>query len=109
MKHDTPDSRHQPDRADLPEQAAASAPNSAPNLDTPETSAPTLPAPEPVHRWLDGETVADADLTAPDAEKHVKFWAKVNAETERRRRLKTPQGLDAIIMDKLAPPVVKDD
>lgn len=77
--------------------------------DTPENSVPTAPAPEPVHRWLDGEAVDRADLSAPDAEKHVKFWAKVNEETERRRRLKTPRGLDAIIMDKLEPPVVKDD
>jgi hypothetical protein len=94
-----------------PDEAALSAHPAfgMPNVETPEGSVPIQPAPEPVHRWLDGESVADADLHAPDAEKHVQFWAKVNEETERRHRLLTPRGLDAIIMDKLEAPVVKDD
>jgi hypothetical protein len=104
MRH-THDSHLEPDDAARPEEAAFG----APQLDTAENAVPIAPAPEPVHRWLDGESVADADLHAPDAEKHVKFWAKVNVETERRRRLQTPRGLDAIIMDKLSAPVVKDD
>jgi hypothetical protein len=106
MMHESNNPRHsgQSGDADLPEQASAGA-----YADTPESAVPTQPAPEPVHRWLDGESVNSAELDAPDAEKHVKFWAKVNAETERRRRLKTPSGLDAIIMDKLSPPIVKDD
>jgi hypothetical protein len=77
--------------------------------DTPEDAVPTQPAPEQVHRWLDGESVPDDALHAPDAEKHVKFWAKVNEETSRRRRMPTPAGLDAIIMDKLSAPIVKDE
>lgn len=82
----------------------------APDTDAAEENAvPTEPAPEPVHRWLDGEQVADADLTAPESARHVKFWAKVNEETERRRRQLTPRGFDAVIMEKLTPPVVKDD
>lgn len=104
---DSTNPRHDPDDDARREQSAAGA--GAERVDTPESAVPTAPAPEPVHRWLDGEKVNPADLDAPDAEKHVKFWAKVNEETERRRRLKTPSGLDAIIMDKLKPPVVKDD
>jgi hypothetical protein len=91
----------------LPDMAAAGASDLSES--TPEEGIPELPAPEPVHRWLDGESVSDADLHAPDAERHVKFWAKVNEETDRRRRLKTPRGLDAIIMDKLQPPTEKGD
>jgi hypothetical protein len=103
VKHDT----HNPqeERHD----AAASSAQTSPYVDTPETAVPTQPAPEPVHRWLDGETVPDSDLKAPDAEKHVQFWAKVNKETERRHHMQTPRGLDAIIMDKLSAPVVKGD
>lgn len=104
MKHDTPSS-HSETEAGLPEQAAAG----MSDIDTGERAVPTEPAPEPVHRWLDGEKVPTAELDSPDAQKHVKFWAKVNEETARRRRLKTPSGLDAVIMDKLKPPVVKDD
>lgn len=106
MIHETPDPRHEPDAEQLAEQAAA-APSE--NFDTAERAVPTAPAPDGVHRWLDGEKVNPAELDAPDAEKHVKFWAKLNAETDRRRRLQTPSGLDAIIMDKLKPPVHKDD
>ena len=102
---DTPNPRHKPDDAAHLEQAAVG----ASGLDTPETAVPTQPAPEQVHRWLDGEPVTEADLSTPDAAKHVKFWAKLNEETGRRHSLKTPRGLDAIIMDKLEPPVVKDD
>ena len=105
MIHDTPNSQHESDDERLAEQASA-APE---NADASERDVPTAPAPEPVHRWLDGEKVSPAELDAPDAEKHVKFWAKVNAETARRRRMQTPSGMDAIIMDKLKPPVAKDD
>jgi hypothetical protein len=107
--HDTPNSQHESDDERLAEQASAAPSGNTENLDAAERDVPTAPAPEPVHRWLDGEKVSPAELDAPDAEKHVKFWAKVNAETARRRRLQTPSGLDAIIMDKLKPPVVKDD
>ena len=106
MKHDTPNPGREQDGAADKSGAGMSASD---GLDTNERAVPTQPAPEPVHRWLDGEKVEDADLHAPDAEKHVKFWAKVNQETDRRRRLKTPRGLDAIIMNKLEPPVAKDD
>jgi hypothetical protein len=102
---DTPNPLNEPDEAAKADLSAAD----AFELDTAETAVPTQPAPEQVHRWLDGEPVAEADLRTPDAAKHVKFWAKVNEETGRRHSLKTPRGLDAIIMDKLETPVVKDD
>jgi hypothetical protein len=107
VKHDT----HTPfeERHDDAARSAEAAAAGEPSVDTPETAVPTQPAPEPVHRWLDGESVSEADLHAPDAERHVQFWAKVNQETERRHRMQTPRGLDAIIMDKLQAPVVKDD
>jgi len=106
VNHDTPNSQHDKNDKRLAEKASA-APSES--FDTPETGIPTAPAPEPVHRWLDGEQVNPAELDAPDAEKHVKFWAKLNAETARRRGMHTPSGMDAIIMEKLKPPVVKDD
>ena len=103
MKHEDLNSHKTPNSA--PEQAAAG----APDLTTPEREIPVVPAPAPVHRWLDGESVQDADLAKPDAEKHVKFWAKLKNETDRRHRMKTPIGLDAIIMEKLQPPVAEDE
>ncbi len=106
MKHES----HNPHEGRHDEAArSAQAATGSPSVDTPETAVPTQPAPEPVHRWLDGEAVPESDLHAPDAEKHVQFWAKVNKETERRHRMQTPRGLDAIIMGKLEPPVRKGD
>jgi hypothetical protein len=98
-----------PDEHDPKNDAEFAGGAGAPELNTPERELPTVPAPEPVHRWLDGESVAKADLSSPEAKKHVKFWSKVNSETDRRHRMKTPRGLDAIIMEKLEPPVVKDE
>jgi hypothetical protein len=106
VKHETHDPHEErPDAA----ASSAEAASELSYVDTPETAVPTQPAPEPVHRWLDGEAVPDSDLHAPDAERHVQFWAKVNQETERRHRILTPRGLDAIIMDKLEAPIVKGD
>jgi hypothetical protein len=107
VKHDT----HNPheERHDEAASSAQAASGSPFGETTPETAVPTQPAPEPVHRWLDGEAVPESDLHAPDTEKHIQFWAKVNQETDRRHRMQTPRGLDAVIMNKLQPPVVKDD
>ncbi|HYV96676.1 MAG TPA: hypothetical protein VE967_04385 [Gemmatimonadaceae bacterium] len=99
---------HNTDPHREPEAPAAHASGSL-QPDTPETAVPVMPAPESVHRWLDGEQIPPAELGTADAEKHVRFWAKVNQETERRHRVHTPRGLDAIIMEKLDAPVVKDD
>ena len=108
MLHDTPNSRHEPDaRLDLPTNATAP---SAPRLaDDAEETFPGTPAPEMIHRWLDGEAVSAQELATPDAEKHVAFWASVNAETARRRAVKTPTHVAAYIMQNLHTPVVQDD
>lgn len=104
--HDTPNSHNDASQRE-PLEAATGTPGLTEGTD--EANVPVEPAPEPVHRWLDGESVDPADLDAPDAERHVKFWAKMKQETDRRRRLATPRGLDAVIMQKLEPPVAKDD
>jgi|688.fasta_scaffold133678_2 hypothetical protein len=108
MLHDTPNSRHEPDaRLDLPTNTVASG---APRLaDDAEETFPGTPAPEMIHRWLDGEAVSAQELATPDAEKHVTFWASVNAETARRRAMKTPTHVAAYIMSNLSAPVVLDD
>jgi hypothetical protein len=108
VSNDTPNSHNETDEPQRPLDAAGrDTSGQAEALD--ENGIPVAPAPEPVHRWLDGEPVDPADLGAPDAERHVKFWAKMKQETDRRRRLATPRGLDAVIMNKLDPPVEKDD
>jgi hypothetical protein len=102
MNHN-PDPRSDRDESDTVERNAAS-----PEVEE-ERAVPTAPAPEPVHRWLDGEKVNPQDLDEPESQKHMQFWSKMQAETERRRRMKTPRGFDSIVMDKLSPPVVKDE
>jgi hypothetical protein len=105
--HDTPNSNNDTDEGAVREHAGAESPGFADGAE--DSSVPVEPAPEPVHRWLDGERVDQADLDSPDAKRHVEFWAKMNRETERRRRMATPRGLDAVIMEKLEPPVAQDD
>jgi hypothetical protein len=108
MLQDTPNSRHEPDaRLDLP---AGTADRAASRLaDDAEESFPGTPAPESIHRWLDGDPVNPQELTAPEAEPLVSFWASMNEETGRRRRMTTPTHVEAIIMANLSAPVVKDD
>jgi hypothetical protein len=52
--------------------------------------------PEAIHAWLDGENVNEAQLHA--AEKEYEFWLRVEAETGKRRRIKTPTSLPGEIM-----------
>ncbi len=52
--------------------------------------------PEAIHAWLDGENVNEAALRA--AEKEYEFWRRVEAETGKRRRIKTPTSLPGEIM-----------
>jgi hypothetical protein len=107
VKHDTPNSKNDADETAARDHAGA---GSAGFVEPAEDeSVPVEPAPEPVHRWLDGERVEQADLDSPDAKRHVEFWAKMKRETDRRRGMATPRGLDAVIMQKLEPPVEKDD
>jgi hypothetical protein len=49
-----------------------------------------------IHAWLDGENVNEAQLHA--AEKEYEFWRRVEEETGKRRRIKTPTSLPGEIM-----------
>ena len=52
--------------------------------------------PEAIHAWLDGENVNEHQLHA--AEKEYQFWRRVEEETGKRRRMKTPSPLAGEIM-----------
>ena len=52
--------------------------------------------PEAIHAWLDGENVSEQQLHA--AEKEYEFWRRVEEETGKRRRIKTPTSLPGEIM-----------
>jgi hypothetical protein len=71
-----------------PEQDAA-----ATDREVPLSSAHTADA---IHAWLDGENVTESALHA--AEKEYEFWRRVEAETGKRRRMKTPSPLAGEIM-----------
>ena len=49
-----------------------------------------------IHAWLDGENVSEQQLHA--AEKEYEFWRRVEQETGKRRRIKTPTALPGEIM-----------
>lgn len=55
--------------------------------------------PATVQAWLDGEA-AESTLQGADA-RHVEFWARVNAETARRREVRTPVEVQQRIMAAL--------
>ena len=52
--------------------------------------------PDAIHAWLDGENVSEKQLHA--AEKEYAFWRRVEEETGKRRRMKTPSPLAGEIM-----------
>jgi hypothetical protein len=52
--------------------------------------------PEAIHAWLDGENVNESQLRA--AGKEYEFWRRVEQETGKRRRIKTPTSLPGEIM-----------
>jgi hypothetical protein len=55
--------------------------------------------PASVQAWLDGDT-AESAIEGTDA-RHVEFWARVNAETSRRRQVRTPVEVQQRIMAAL--------
>lgn len=65
----------------------------ATDREVPLSSAHTADA---IHAWLDGENVSEKQLHA--AEKEYEFWRRVEAETGKRRRMKTPSPLAGEIM-----------
>ena len=55
--------------------------------------------PASVQAWLDGEAAESA--VQPGDARHVEFWARVNAETARRREVRTPVEVQQRIMAAL--------
>lgn len=55
--------------------------------------------PASVQAWLDGE--ASESSLQPGEARHVEFWARVNAETARRREVRTPVEVQQRIMAAL--------
>jgi len=53
-----------------------------------------------VHSWLDGE-LPEASVRRGDTAHDVEFWKTINVEVDRRRRMRTPQYLEAQIMEAL--------
>src|ERR1041385_874437 len=61
-----------------------------------------------VHALLDGE-LPEASVRKGDTARDVEFWKQINVDVERRRRMHTPQYLEARIMEALpqtAPQVI---
>lgn len=53
-----------------------------------------------IHRWLDGEAPEPAGVRADQA-RTMDFWRRMDEETERRRRVVTPEYVAARIMASL--------
>jgi hypothetical protein len=51
-----------------------------------------------IHAWLDGEPVKQEELHAAGG---FDFWRQVNAETDRRRRMRTPTPVSGAIMEAI--------
>jgi hypothetical protein len=51
-----------------------------------------------IHAWLDGEPVEQESLHAAGG---FEFWRQVNAETDRRRRMRTPTPVSGAIMEAI--------
>ena len=54
--------------------------------------------PSIIHAWLDGEPVKQEELHAAGG---FEFWRQVNAETDRRRRMRTPTPISGGIMEAI--------
>jgi hypothetical protein len=53
-----------------------------------------------VHAWLDGET-PERDARRGDSVRDVDFWNRLNADLESRRHMRTPDGVQARIMEAI--------
>lgn len=53
-----------------------------------------------VHAWLDGE-LPEAAVRKGDTARDVEFWRNVSDQMERARRLRTPEHVEAQIMEAL--------
>jgi hypothetical protein len=61
---------------------------------------PASELPDAVHAWLDGDGVSENSLAG--AERELRLWKKISAETGRRRRMTTPPHVPAQILAKLS-------
>lgn len=64
-----------------------------------EVSVPTARTAPAVHAWLDGEASPEAALA--EAPREVAFWEAMGAEAASRRRMVTPAGVPAAIMQAI--------
>jgi hypothetical protein len=71
-------------------------PEQEPTLTDREVPLASAQTPEAIHQWLDGEKVNEEQLRAAD--KAYSFWRRVEQETDRRSRMKTPSSLQGDIM-----------
>jgi hypothetical protein len=71
-------------------------PDLEPTLTDREVPLASAQTPEAIHQWLDGEKVNEEQLRAAD--KAYSFWRRVEQETDRRSRMKTPSSLPGEIM-----------
>ena len=67
-----------------------------PTLTDREVPLASAQTPDAIHQWLDGEKVNEEQLRAAD--KAYSFWRRVEQETDRRSRMKTPSALQGEIM-----------
>jgi hypothetical protein len=75
---------------------AQSRPHQEPTSTDREVPLASAQTPEAIHQWLDGEKVNEEQLRAAD--KAYSFWRRVEQETDRRGRMKTPSSLPGEIM-----------
>lgn len=61
---------------------------------------PSTTIAEAVHAWLDGET-PERDARRGEWSRDVDFWKRLDDDLVTRRRLRTPAGLQARIMDAI--------
>ncbi|MFI5309908.1 MAG: hypothetical protein ACHQQ3_01635 [Gemmatimonadales bacterium] len=85
-----------PEGRTSPRDAARGTPEQEPALTDREVPLDAAHTPEAIHAWLDGESVEESRLHA--AEKEYSFWRRVEEESGRRRRMKTPSSLPGQIM-----------
>ena len=84
------------DEAHKEASAPRKTPGQEPSLTDREVPLAAAHTPEAIHAWLDGENVNESALHA--AEKEYEFWRRVEEETGKRRRIKTPTSLPGEIM-----------
>ena len=96
MRDDLDPRDARPEGHTTPKDDARANPEQEPTLTDREVPLRAAHTPDAIHAWLDGESVNEAQLRA--AEREYSFWRRVERETGRRRRIKTPESLSDQIM-----------